>query len=531
LAAFVIALLLGVAPAQTAFAHASLIAAEPADGAVVASPPERLILVFNEPISPLVLRLIDPEGQVSVLTDVVQHDATLVVLVPPRLRQGTHVLSWRVVSADGHPVGGTIIFSVGQADAAPPQVGETTSDATVRMAIWLARFALYAAFFVGAGGAVFMNCIAAARVLPGHAEKIIVASLFAGLVLLPLSVGLQGLDALGVPLSWLARSGPWAAGFATAYGTTVLIAFAALLMALFGMMARPAAFARLLSLMGVIGIGLALAASGHASAATPQWLMRPTVFVHGLGVAFWVGSFYPLVTLFRAEAAASRQALRRFSNVIPWAVAGLVGSGGVLALVQLGRIDALWTTSYGWVFLAKMAVVAVLFSLGAVNRFLLTPQVEAGDARAGRKLRLSILIELCLAFVILGIVATWRFTPPPRAIDAAASAPEFIHFHIGIAMADVTLDPGRVGRSSGKIMVLDANFQPIMPKGVALIFSQPANGIEPIRRDAVYAGEYVWRIDNLVIPTPGRWRLRIEVLLNDFEKLTLEDDILVRPES
>lgn len=31
------------------------------------------------------------------------------------------------------------------------------------------------------------------------------------------------------------------------------------------------------------------------------------------------------------------------------------------------------------------------------------------------------------------------------------------------------------------------------------------------------------------LPRPGRWRLRIDVLINDFEKATLEDDILIRP--
>ena len=32
---------------------------------------------------------------------------------PREWRRGTHVLSWRVISADGHPVGGSVMFSVG----------------------------------------------------------------------------------------------------------------------------------------------------------------------------------------------------------------------------------------------------------------------------------------------------------------------------------------------------------------------------------------------------------------------------------
>jgi copper transport protein len=208
----------------------------------------------------------------------------------------------------------------------------------------------------------------------------------------------------------------------------------------------------------------------------------------------------------------------------------LLVSGGALAVVQLARIDALWTTSYGWVFLAKIGAVLVLLGLAAVNRFMLAPPIDAGStAAARRQLRQSIAVELGIALAILGIAALWRFTPPPRSIIAVETASEFIHFHDGRAMADLTLEPGRVGRSSGEIVIRDGQYQPMMPKGVTLMFFQPATGIEPLRREAVDVGDYTWRVENIVIPTPGRWRLRIEILLNDFEKLTLEDDIQIRP--
>ena len=103
-----------------ALAHASLVRAEPADGAVLAQPPAVLKLIFNEPVSPLVMRLIGPSGEV--ITPAVAAENSTVTLTPPPLRQGTHVLSWRVVSADGHPVGGALVFSVG-APSAPPRRG------------------------------------------------------------------------------------------------------------------------------------------------------------------------------------------------------------------------------------------------------------------------------------------------------------------------------------------------------------------------------------------------------------------------
>ena len=54
---------------SVAFAHASLIASEPSDNAIVAEPPESLTLTFNEPVAPLILRLVGPEGVAQALTD------------------------------------------------------------------------------------------------------------------------------------------------------------------------------------------------------------------------------------------------------------------------------------------------------------------------------------------------------------------------------------------------------------------------------------------------------------------------------
>ena len=100
----------------TAFAHASLVRAEPADGAMLAETPKVLTLTFNEPVSVLVMRIVAPAGEVVAAPATAENN--IVTVMPPRLHQGSHVLSWRVVSADGHPVGGSLLFSVGAASEA-----------------------------------------------------------------------------------------------------------------------------------------------------------------------------------------------------------------------------------------------------------------------------------------------------------------------------------------------------------------------------------------------------------------------------
>jgi copper transport protein len=283
----------------------------------------------------------------------------------------------------------------------------------------------------------------------------------------------------------------------------------------------------MLALTALAAAGFALAASGHAAAAAPQWLTRPSVWLHTVAVALWIGSLWPLAAL-RGDSTSAHALLRRFTLIIPWVLVALLASGTILAVIQLARVQALWTTNYGLILSMKLAAVLALLALAAANRFFLTPKVEAGDAVARRRLRQSIIVEIALVLLIFALVAGWRFTPPPRSIVPEEQS-EFIHFHSGAVMADLTLTPGHAGRSEGELMIRDGNYQPMTPKGVTLIFSQPASGIEPLRREAAGIGDDRWRVDDVVLPTAGRWRLRIEVLIDDFQKVSLEDDVLIRP--
>src|SRR5579871_4141853 len=106
---FLRVILLAVLSAPSAaFAHASLVGSEPGEGATLAASPSLLRLDFNEPVSPLVVRLIGPNGE-AVMPPVRAENQSLTISAPP-LARGTHVLSYRVISADGHPVGGSLTF-------------------------------------------------------------------------------------------------------------------------------------------------------------------------------------------------------------------------------------------------------------------------------------------------------------------------------------------------------------------------------------------------------------------------------------
>jgi copper transport protein len=135
----------------------------------------------------------------------------------------------------------------------------------------------------------------------------------------------------------------------------------------------------------------------------------------------------------------------------------------------------------------------------------------------------SIRIELAIALMILALVALWRFTPPPRALAAASHVS--VHIHGERAMAQVEIEPVRDRGAKVDLLLLDGEFRPLAAKELTLVFSNPAAGIEPVRRNAVSVGDSNWVIDDLRIPVAGRWRLRVEILISDFEKIVLEDQL------
>ncbi len=507
-----------------ALAHASLVGVEPADGSVVATAPRAFAVTFNEPTSPLVLKLVRPDGSsVSLLRRFQLHDATLDIEAPDDLGDGTYVLSWRVISEDGHPVGGSAVFSIGAPSAGGGHVPAEAVDWPLRTGVWLMKVALYAGLFAGVGGVFFLAWIGG-RSRP--VEVILSSALIAGLVAAAVSVGLQGLDALGLSYADLMHGAVWTTGLSTSYGATALIAAAALILALLSMRLSPTA-AKAAALVALAGVGLALAASGHASAAQPQWLTRPAVFLHGLGVAFWIGSLAPLGAALATSD--GRAVLLRFSRAIPFAVVPLALAGLMLAAIQLRSVEALWTTAYGQVLLVKLTLLAVLFLLAAINRLRLTTPAAASDARAVLRLHRSIRLEIALALAVLAVAAVWRFTPPPRAMIEAAAAPAFVHIHSDKAMAEVTITPGHAGPVTASVVLMTGDFGPLEAKEVTLVLSNPAAGVEQIRRPALKSADGAWRVEGLNLPLAGAWTVRVDILISDFELVKLQDRIDIRP--
>ena len=124
------ALALG-SPAQ---AHSELVSTDPADGAVLEAPPQRVSFTFNEPLMPDFVRFIatDPSGQTGDLPVSSVEGPTASIDWPAGAPGGEWTVSYRVVSQDGHPIEGGITFSYAAASptASPTSAAPTSAAPT-----------------------------------------------------------------------------------------------------------------------------------------------------------------------------------------------------------------------------------------------------------------------------------------------------------------------------------------------------------------------------------------------------------------
>lgn len=119
-----------VAPA--ALAHSELVSTDPADGAVLDAPPQRVSFTFNEPLMPDFVRFIatDPSGNTGDLPVSSVEGPTATIAWPASAPGGEWTVSYRVVSQDGHPIEGGITFSyAGASPTASPTSAAPTSAA------------------------------------------------------------------------------------------------------------------------------------------------------------------------------------------------------------------------------------------------------------------------------------------------------------------------------------------------------------------------------------------------------------------
>jgi copper transport protein len=244
---------------------------------------------------------------------------------------------------------------------------------------------------------------------------------------------------------------------------------------------------------------------------------------HVLAVAFWIGALWPLYELLRRRPSGEALSiLRRFSNIAVAAVALLVIVGIYLALTLIEDIGSLINTRYGQVLLTKIAAITALIAIAVYNRGWLTQKfLKGGKARLVRNIKIEIVLS---GIVLLLTAALTHLSPESSAQGQHVTAHASKNgYHLVLH-----LSPARSGSNTALVNLHKPDGTPLDSKEVTIELALPSTGIEGLRRDLTPRQNGIYSIDRIDLPAAGRWRVSVEVLVSDFEKIRLETDISIR---
>ncbi len=291
-----------------------------------------------------------------------------------------------------------------------------------------------------------------------------------------------------------------------------------------------------------------LAFAGHAIGAEGvEGVVHPVAdALHLIAAAAWVGTLAPLALLLAmpeqdaAALAVARTATLRFSTLGIVSVATLLATGLVNSWYLVGSVDALIGSQYGRLLLIKLALFALMVGIAAYNWSQLTPRlaqnadpVAARNAR--RQLRRNAAIEVAAGAIIIGIVAVLGITPPASHAhhhsieEVIPPDATFQHIHSEHGMADVLIEPGRVGVGRVTVHLLDDDLETLQTRGVTVSLTAPTVGATPIIRLAAPGPGDEWHVDGVVLSEPGNWMVTVDAVLSSGGQLELTAPIVIEP--
>ena len=522
--------------APGAWGHAVLLESDPAARAELDASPQEIRLGFNENVGPIFVKVLDQAGnEVGEPGEFRVAGNDVFLPLNAELGDGTYVAVYRVISADTHPVGGSVMFAVGEPLADVGDIGDAASTTSGwQLPVAVNRLAIYAGGTLAAGSALLLLLLA----WPDGVRDIVrrqgfVSALVTGVALL-LGIGLGGAEMLAGGPGAVFSASAWATGLGSTLGPSALIGVpGAILLALQFRGTAAATPALLAGAALVIGSFLV---TGHAATAPPAWLMALVVGIHLVAVATWFGALLPLrVAVTREAPAEAVRVLRDFSARGVWAVAALAVTGIAITWVQVRTPAAMTDSDYGIRLLIKIAVVAVIVALALYNKQRLTDRLAQANDRGQAALRRTIGAEFWLMMIVMALAVSLTLPSPPRAMVAANAMAGggsgdgvIVNAADGPVNARLEITPARTGENMLMLSVTDPNGEPLELQRLRVFLSLPAASLEGVEQEAeaMAPGSYHLMVSDMIIP--GDWEVRIDAYVDDFDKRILRVTVPIR---
>jgi putative copper export protein len=197
---------------------------------------------------------------------------------------------------------------------------------------------------------------------------------------------------------------------------TVLIARAVALGILVVAAGRRGPLASGATLCLALAVALSTSLMGHAADQGDLSVAVLNDWLHVSAAAAWIGGIFCLAVLVLPGWPRDRleELVRRFSMLAGWCLAAVVASGIYNSWTEIGSLHALWTTAYGKILGAKIALVLAVVALGAANRYAVVPRLAADTGATTARLSAYVAWEAAFGLLVLGCTALLTQASPPR---------------------------------------------------------------------------------------------------------------------
>lgn len=527
----------GVIAASPASAHALLEGTTPTNGQVLAKTPASVEFDFSENVSLTLgyVHVVNAKGKRvddGKVTNPGGDGSKVAVGLPPGLPDGGYIASYRVISADSHPVSGAISFAVGSGtapkiDSTGTTVATASSNGLVAFLYPVVRWLGYLGYALLVGVVVLAGFLHAPLRLERRTRRIAWLGFDIALGSTILGILMQGVYGAGRGLGSLFSYDLIEATLGTNLGR--MDALRLIFLGLLGVLLWEWLSARVVAqwvTYTAIGLLICITATisggGHASADGFSPILLGTDMLHLFAMGAWVGGLIVMLAVILPRVGHDElpQVVGEFSSLALVSVIVLIATGAFQAFVEVGSIGALFATTYGWLVVAKITGLLLLVIIAYGSRTWVNNRVAAqadGTPPPSRaKLRRRVVAEVVVAAAVIGVAAVLVSEPPAKDVYAAP-ANTTVEFSNG-SSAQVTVDPARSGENAIHIYVFnkDGTVQNVQ-KLTATIEEKTAK-VGPLQVALTKAGTGHFLTSQENFPIKGDWTITLTITLGEFDQ-------------
>lgn len=504
---------------QVASAHATLKMADPAPDSELTESPKEIVLTFDERLEDELysIKVFNENGERVVnAKPEMSKDQTSIKQSLPDLPDGNYVISYNVISADGHPIRSSYVISIGEETVFQrdinQQVLETQKSSPAATAIMsVVRMLFYMALILTTGWIVWgtiyslkeeMKPAFRRRAFHLQIALFITTVAVASVQLLEL-LDRRTLTEVGSILT----------------GTTVGISLvASVLLSLLGFF-----ILHRYTWMDLVWVFLILSAktfNGHATAFESEIrsMSLELAFIHLLSAAVWAGGLLYILTYWKKQKEHIREFLPFFSQSALISMVMLILTGSAYTVIFVPELDYLLHSLWGKLLITKVGLVIIVFAIGAILRHMLKKKKEDNIGRLVK-------FDFSLMLSILGIVGVMTYMNPLPENEPLEWKKEDQNIEF-----TTSISPKTPGYNHFKVTANALKDELEIKRVELFLIFRDNREIEPIQvpfSEVEQSKNAQFKINGSYLPIEGNWTVELRILDSEDNEKVYHKDFIV----